>query len=462
VLLDILARFMERLGRPPERIIIACSGGRDSTALLHAMAQLQRDGRLQSDLAAVHVNHQLRGEDSMSDQEQVVRHCASLNVELVVLDGLLDPEVVRARGVEAAAREIRYRRYAEVLRLEHHDLLATAHQRDDQLETILMRFITGSGTSRLRGIRPLAGSIIRPMLEAGGNAIDQFISEWNLSYRHDETNRQERFLRNRIRLRLLPLLRELNPQADQAILETARQIGEEEAEIEQLITLAFGGAIRRDPVRSELSLPLFDSYPALMRRVIASEIQRLEPGGRSVGAERLRQIMQESTPRTDLSARLELIRSRQSWIIARREEHIPLPIPVRSVTVGEIVRLPEAGVRLLVEKVESVDAPPGSATHQFFSIPGNRSDPKLAVRSRRPGDRFHPLGAPGEKKLKDFLIDRKIDQARRDTIPLLICDDEIVWVAGVEISERFKVGETGTLFKATIEKEVLDEEGLQR
>jgi tRNA(Ile)-lysidine synthase len=462
VLIEILTGFMQRLARAPERLVIASSGGRDSTALLHAMAQLCKERRLCSELAAVHVNHQLRGDDSLSDQEQVARHCASLGVELIVLDGSLDPEVVRARGVESAAREIRYRRYREVLRQEHHDLVATAHQRDDQLETILMRFITGSGTSRLRGIRPVAGAVIRPMLEASGETIEQFIEEWNLSYRHDETNREQRFLRNRIRHQLLPLLRSLNPQVDQAILETSRQISEEEAEIEQLITRLVGGSIRRDATRSELSQPLIGAYPALMRRVIASEIGRLEPEGRNVGAERLRQIMQEAAARTHLSGRLELIRSGQSWIIARREESARATIEARPVPVGEIVRLPGLGLRLLVEKVEAVDGPLGSPTHQFFSIPEESRDCALAVRSRRQGDRFHPLGAPGEKKLKDFLIDRKIDQARRDTIPLLLCNDEIVWVAGVEVSEKFKVVRAGTLFRVTIEKEVLYEEGLQR
>lgn len=403
MLRDAIRRFFASRNLEPERILVACSGGVDSTALLVA---LREEG---IDLVCGHVNHHLRGAESDGDEAFVCELCARLGVPLQVADGTLTADAVKHRGIEAAAREARFARLQEVRQATGARWIATAHQKNDQAETVLMRLFTGSGLAGLRGIHPLReDGVIRPLLEVTRAETEDFLRERGIEARIDRSNADPRFLRNRIRATLA----EYGPSV-----------------VENLAALA-------------TEVPEGNLAEALLQ-----QIRKLDPNARV----HLRRIATElrRSPRVTLSKSLELV-------LRRRPE--PTPRFELDLTPDHPARIPELGITVHVRPVTRHPTPD---TRQLIQLPEN-ARPHFTVRNRRPGDRFQPLGMNHEKKLKDLLIDRKIAVELRARIPLILWNDTIAWVAGVEVSEKFKVTDGASrLFEVSIEEDQ-DPKGLQR
>lgn len=395
-------------------MVAAVSGGVDSTALLLALADLRDDGFA---LDAAHVNHHLRGGDSDADEAFVRDLCARLAVELRVADGTLDEGAIRARGVEAAAREVRYARLRE---LAGDCLVATAHQKNDQAETVLMRLLTGSGIAGLRGIHPVRDDgFVRPLREVTRAEIEAFLRERGVVPRIDRSNEDPRFLRNRIRA----IVRELN--AVDNLAAVADEACEQWPVLERLIDEA-------EPAAREGHWP-----DALWLR--EALLQRLV-GNRDLDVRRLAAEL-DKVKRVSVSKTHELVRRGDALLLTEKPVHVPeFELELEPDEPGYI---PELGLTVGVRK--------GVTGHgQPFRISGA---PRFVVRNRRRGDRFQPLGLSVPKKLKDFLIDRKIPADVRDRLPLLLWNDEIVWIGGVEVSERFKVTQDpgGVLYEVWME-----------
>lgn len=398
--LDTIRRFLDAFGIRG-RIAVAVSGGVDSTALLVALHELR------ADIVAVHVNHHLRGAESDADEAFVRELCARLDVPLRVHDGTLDAEAVKARGIEAAAREVRYAKLQDAA-----DYVATAHQQNDQAETILMRLLTGGGIAALRGIHPLrADGFIRPLLDVTRAEIEAFLRDRDITPRFDQSNDDPRFLRNRVRT----FLADVDPAH---LAEVAVQARDQWEILERVIDDAEHVTVTDTETR-------FDSWPEnawLRQALLHRHILRLDPRARlsSRDLERLAR----ATKRTSVTKNLELIGN-------------TLRIKPRKTPPFEVELTPERPAFIdALGKTIRIGAPDGNG--QRIELPPGAT-PRFVVRNRREGDRFQPLGLARAKKLKDFLIDRKIAADLRDRLPLLLWNDEIVWVAGVEVSERFKV-----------------------
>ncbi len=407
MLLSAVRQFFVKQNIGPRAIVAAVSGGTDSTALLLALADLRDEG---FDLAAVHVNHHLRGAESDGDEAFVRDLCAQLGVPLDVVDGTLDTEAIRRRGIEAAAREVRYAK----LREKGGDrLVATAHQKNDQAETVLMRLLTGSGIAGLRGVHPVrADGFIRPLLDLTREEIEAFLRERGVTARIDRSNEDPRFLRNRVRA----IVRELN--AVDNLVAVAAQAREQWPMLEQAIDAAEPAALQGH-WPPELWL-----RQALLQRLV----RRLDPDARDFDARRLAEEL-DGVMRVSVSRSVELVRRRGALLLERkREEAAEFAV---SVAAGAAVYIPELDLTLGIS--EGV-----TGRGQRFQLPSGAAA-RFIVRNRRNGDRFQPLGLTSPKKLKDFLIDRKIAADVRDRLPLLLWNDEIVWIGGVEVSERFKV-----------------------
>jgi tRNA(Ile)-lysidine synthase len=402
-------------------ILAAVSGGADSTALLLALADLRDEG---FELAAVHVNHHLRGSESDDDEAFVRELCGRLAVPLEVADGTLDPDLIRHRGIEAAAREVRYARLREKAGAR---LVATAHQKNDQAETVLIRLLTGSGIAGLRGIHPFRNDgFVRPLLDVTRDEIETFLRERDVTPRVDSSNDDPRFLRNRVRA----IVRELH--AVDNLVAVAAQAREQWPLLERAIDEAEPGA-RRGQWPDQLWL-----RQALLQRLV----RELDPQARDFDARRLAEEL-DGVTRVSVSRSVELIRRGDALLVERRPEATPdfevsltgqrpVYIPELDLTIGVSEGLRGRGQRF--------ELPPGAAA-------------EFTIRNRREGDRFQPLGLTSPKKLKDFLIDRKIAAEVRDRLPLLLWNDEIVWIGGVEVSERFKVttAPAGMLYEVWME-----------
>jgi tRNA(Ile)-lysidine synthase len=409
VLTDVIRRFFAARGLEPGHVLVACSGGPDSTALLMAMSELTA-------VTCAHVNHRLRGADSDDDERFVRDLCARLSLPLLVADGTLDQAAIKRSGVEAAAREVRFARLQELRQACGARWIATAHQKNDQAETILMRLFTGTGLAGLRGIHPVRDDgVIRPLLEATRADVERFLRERGIEARFDRSNDDPRFLRNRIRATLA--------QYEPAVIDNLAAVAEQ--------------ARRQWEVTEQ----------AILHRAIRT----LDPHARDVSAADLERLTGEVPKRASVTKTLELLR-RGEEIVLRR---VPQPTPEFEIALQaeEPAVIPELGLTIRVTA-----HPTGNG--QRFRLPEG-AQAHFTVRNRRDGDRFQPLGMEHEKKLKDLLIDRKIAAELRDRIPLLVWNGTIVWVAGVEISERFKATDGARLYEVSIAQEQ-DQESLQR
>ncbi len=423
---DVVRAFLADHAIDRCRLVVAVSGGFDSTALLLVMSELPG-----FEIIAAHVNHHLRGDESDGDERYVRALCERLKVKLVVDDGTLEPERVKDAGIEAAAREVRTAKLQAIREQEGAAYIATAHQKNDQAETVLMRLFTGSGLAGLRGIHAIRDDgVIRPLLGVTRAEVEAFLRERGETPRADRMNADPRFLRVRIR----KTLSEYEPWGVENLASLAEQAQERWPAVERTIDEAEDVDATDDETRFR-TLP---EDPWLRRALLHRHIHRLDPQARDVS-------------RSDLERIEEHLDTLQRLTVTKNLELVASPLRLRKITqrtppfeyqlgAGEAIAIAEIDATITVSH----------EGQQPFMLPKG-SDPRFVFRNRRDGDRFHPLGAPGSKKLKNFLIDRKVPVAQRDRLPLLIWNGEIVWIAGVEVSERFKVrDEGGDLYVATI------------
>jgi tRNA(Ile)-lysidine synthase len=442
VIIQATSRFLEANGiRGP--LLVAVSGGPDSTALLLALREIG------APMFAAHINHHLRGADSDADEQFVRGLCASHGIALSVAEGSVDADAIRRHGLEAAARDIRHARLQEIRRNVGASHIATAHQKNDQAETVLMRLMTGGGLAGLRGIHPVrADGVIRPLLEVSRTEVEEFLRERGIVPRTDHSNADPRFLRNRIRA----LLAQFDPSVIDSLAAVAAQAREQWILLERLVDQVDSST----PTAGETRFKAFPPEPWLRRALLHRHIRRLEPASRDVSSADLDRLATEldSVKRVSVTRSLELLRRKDEWILRRKPEPVDeFEIELRA---GDAAYIPQIGATLRITRTTTDNRQP---TTQRFQLPRN-SEGRFTIRNRREGDRFQPLGMRREKKLKDFLIDRKIPSEFRDRIPLLLWGGKIVLLAGVEISEVFKVSDGGELYEVAIEEK--NQEGVQR
>ncbi|MDP9194774.1 MAG: tRNA lysidine(34) synthetase TilS, partial [Acidobacteriota bacterium] len=282
--------------------------------MLLALADLREHGFA---VEAAHVNHHLRGEESDADEAFVRDLCRDLGVELHVADGALDPERIRARGIEAAAREVRYARLSEIRTRTSARFVTTAHQKNDQAETVLMRLVTGSGIAALRGIHPVRDDgFVRPLLDVTRAEIDAFLVARGIAPRHDRSNDDARFLRNRIR----SVVRGMEDR-DIAIVDGLAAVASQAREQWPVLERAIDEA-ERSCVEVRASETVFVSWPDdawLRQALLHRHIHRLDAEARDVSARDLGRLAAEvdTIRRVSVTKRLELIRRGEALVLRR-------------------------------------------------------------------------------------------------------------------------------------------------
>lgn len=448
MLIEAIERFFASHHIGPSHLVVATSGGVDSTALLLALAEFRERG---FPLTAAHINHHLRADESDRDEEFVRQLCLSLCVPLTVTNGPPGTDAVGAVGVEAAARSMRREILREIRARAAADFIVTAHQQDDQAETVLMRIITGSGLLRLGGIQPLTSDgYLRPLLSVPRGAIEAFLAQRGVDPRRDSSNADRRFLRNRLRHELIPLLRDYNPSIVQTVAGTALDAQDLREVLLPLLSAA-GAAVERGPGQSRFEEATLAGSRWIVRSLLAEEIRRLDPDARDVSAADLRRIADATgrPSRFSVTGNLEAIVTADSLTL-RRHPPAATPFELR-LTAGIPAGLPD-GTTLSISSAVDTGPTQAAGCRQRFQLPVGGA-PDFVVRTRRTGERIRPLGLPYEKKLKSLLIDRKIPRDIRDSIPLLFWQDRIVWVAGVVLADDFKVTDSaGDVYEVRLER----------
>jgi tRNA(Ile)-lysidine synthase len=491
--------FIQRYSLIPrkELVVVGVSGGADSACLLHVLAKWRKE--LGIKLYIAHLNHQLRGAESEADAEYVSNLAGSLGIPITVdRQDVAAYRIERNCSIEEAARELRYAFLARVAREVGAQRIAVGHTRDDQVETILMHILRGTGITGLCGLAPCSPMaydsqgtslraevlsvakgqrsnllVIRPLLDITREETASYCQEHQLDPRIDSSNLSPSFFRNRLRLHLLPLLRQYNPSVDQALLRLADIAKEDNAFIEQQTSGVWDEVARQENNTVYLDKKQITSLPlALQRQLLRVAVTKLAGDVRDIEAshiEAARSLLNKpASKRISLPHGLichggynELVITRLPSVIAsphsviaseaRQSQLPPCPFPPLP---GEFpLKVPGQtvfpGWKVIASIVRERVASPssrGTLGTGERTYPSNlvahfdlhKTGTKLFVRQRQPGDRFQPLGMSMPKKLYEFMVDAKIPRSWRSRIPIVCSPQQIIWVIGWRIDDRVK------------------------
>lgn len=454
-----------------DRILIGVSGGADSLSLLHV---LMVTGAEQGwSVAAAHLNHCFRGEEADRDQAHVVKTCREWNIPL--MDKKIDVQAIadaKHMTSEEAGREVRYALFEEAKKEFSCNKIAVAQNMNDQAETVLMNLIRGAGIEGLKGMEFVRGNIYRPLLNIPRQEIEQYCSENDITYVDDSTNFETVYARNKVRLRILPYIREnFNPAISDTLFRLSRMASEENDFLEQLgkgslaklrAPATENGAENENRIKIQAD-GLRNLHPALAKRVLRTAIR--EVLGSLKGIERrhveaaLRIAGEHTGSACQLPNRIRIEKS-YAWLIISKET----PIVAKDVEKEDqkCYHILVYGKNILcdgsiveMQKLEYKSEMSSSSEPKTIFIDSEKINTQLVARYRMEGDRFTPIGMTGSKKLKNFLMDRKVPRAQRAQL-LLMCDGtEVVWVTGDVISEKYKLNKDS---KEVIKIKLIQEE----
>ena len=436
-------------------VVVAVSGGPDSLCLLHVLAALR--GEYGIALHVAHLNHRLRPE-AEADAEFVAALAQSWGLPCTV--GVADVRALAAaehRSLEEAARVARYRFLARVACQTGARLVAVGHNADDQVETVLMHCLRGSGLAGLRGMRRRAPwpeaaradcpppSLIRPLLDVPRRAIEAYGHEHGFAPRFDRTNLEMSLFRNRIRHELVPLLETYNPRIRRLLHRTADVLADDYDYLQHHLDALWPQMVLAEqPEAVILHRGAFRALPPSPQRgVLQRAIRTLHPSLRDVGWQHVERARRAAlgAPAGGLVTlpaglvlevgydRLLLRPAGRPW----SEPQIPaMAEPERRLAVPG--HTPLAAGWAIEARLASEPLAKGQAREVCFDAEKVGSD--LRLRTRRPGDRFQPRGLGGRhKSVKDYMIDAKVPRAVRAQIPLLVSEEGILWVVGWRASE---------------------------
>ncbi len=458
-------RFLAAQGlfRPEARLVVAVSGGHDSLCLLHILAALARSGGPQ--LHVAHLDHGFRGAQSAAEARAVADTAAAWAIPATLAYADV-PALARAagQGGQAAARRARYAFLADVARAVVAHAVAVAHTADDQAETVLLHALRGAGPAGLRGMRSVvpwqewaadqapfstlnAALLIRPMLETTRAEIMAYCAQSHLIPADDPSNRSPRYARSRVRHQLLPVLAAHNPQVVAALGRTAQICADDYDFMQVVLDAAWPTLAAERPDGLELNRDAWQRlHPALRRyalRRAAAQLGTAELNFAQVEAGRTA-IDSGRTARVSLAHGLVLdvgyTSARIRSVGATASAEVP-QLPADALPVPAPGRVLLGGGWLCVVQHD----PPAKPSPWWVAIPAELAG-SLALRVRRPGDRFRPAGGRGGRRLQDFFVDRKVPQHQRAAWPILVADEAILWVAGLRAAERAAVSGTGDVF----------------
>ncbi len=495
-----ITRAVQRhaLWSPGARLVVAVSGGADSLCLLGALLALRERGHLLApgEIIVAHLDHGLRGAESHEDARFVQQLATGLGLPCVVGQPDAPYSTELHISIEDWARRMRYAFLRRVAAEYEAERIVTGHTLDDQAETILLHWLRGSGLVGLRGMKPLRENIARPLLEVTHAQTMLYCAELGWQPREDSSNRDPRFLRNRIRHELLPLLETYNPGIRELLVRNGELLADDEAYLEAQTQAAWdelakanaydlGKGNFRESVRMRLE-PLRVLPVAIRHRLFRAAARRMVGDEFTLEARHIAAIDKQLAD-GHTGTVLNLVGGLNTWleydvlvfqkkaknsvevspasnpvgIVNHRKAH---QHPSWQLSVPGAVEMPEIGWRIRAWRIEGVpgsedvgELPPAPElpSLSFADRPGElgRAESRvyldavklgetLTVCTWQPGDRFRPLGMSGEKKLQDYFGDAKVPRELRARLPLVYSAEHLVWVAGLRIDDRVRLSPT--------------------
>jgi tRNA(Ile)-lysidine synthase len=432
-MLEKFLRFLneENLIRKMHPVLLAVSGGIDSVVMCDLFS------RAGITFAIAHCNFQLRGEESDGDEEFVRLLAVQYNVPFHVKH--FDTRAAAAEegvSVQMAARRLRYEWFGEVQEDNSYASVATAHHRNDEIESFFINLVRGTGIAGLKGIRARNGDIIRPLLFAYRNDIEAYASENNLEWREDSSNLSAKYLRNRIRQTIIPALKDINPNIESIIAADIRRINEVfrllEGHIEekkkQLITHQSNDVLISIPLLKQLQ-PIH-TYLFEFLKGYGFHESSINDIVTALDAEPGKQFYSDTH---------RVLKDREYLVVTPIEE-----TRLDAALIAEGQEHLDELVKMQFQLVKRTDIESLKGPSSIAYLDKSRLQFPLVLRKWLPGDFFYPLGMRARKKLSDFFIDNKFSIAEKERTWVLVSGTDIVWVAGHRVDERYKVTDLTT------------------
>jgi tRNA(Ile)-lysidine synthase len=423
------------------RVLIGLSGGPDSVCLTDILGQLKED--LNISLSAVYIDHGLRPGETGKEADFCRKFCEEHGIDFTE-EAVNVKEHAQEGGInlQEAARVLRYRKLDEVSQRINAEYIALGHNADDQAETVLMRLLKGAGMKGLAGIPPVRERIIRPLIETERLLIEEYLSDNSISYIVDPSNLKENYFRNWLRLSLLKEIKKKAPSVVREISRTTEILRDEDAYIEIIVTRTLMRLFsRKDNNTVELFLtPLETIEKPLLRRVLRRAVDAAK-GLRGISFTNIEDIIDlimdgKAGDSLDLPKGIRVIRE-YSLLKITTLKHVK--IAEYKLEPPCDISIKETGAALKAEYAEKSTGPADEKREVLLDA--SLLKLPLVVRPRAAGDHFYPAGFGKKKKLQDFFVDEKVPRDLRDSVPVVLSGDDIVWVAGYRADDRFRVTE---------------------
>lgn len=443
-----------------DKVVVGLSGGPDSVCLLHMLCSVRDIYNLE--IVAAHINHMLRGKEADEDENYARKISNSLGVEFFCKREDIN-RYGKEKGLssETAGREVRYNFFNEVKRNCSFSKIATAHNANDQAETVLMRIMRGTGLEGLGGI-PVKrdGIYIRPILFMNRKEVEEYCDEMNLQPRIDESNLERVYSRNKVRLDILPYMKEnFNPDVIETINRMAIILQEDNNFIQREVEKAFKIYCEKIDDSIKIGKELFNNDKVIISRVIRKAISDVSGSKYDVEMKHTQEVIILSelgtNKKVDLPNKIIAQNIYGDIYIKRREEvkinsNKELFIDKENI-LGEKIEFGKYIIRF--EKLSNEKNIKFTNNNLIKCFNFDKINGNIIIRYRKNGDKIVPLGMSGNKKIKDIFIDMKIPQEERNNIPILQFDNDIAWVVGVRVSEKYKVTkDTINILKVIIER----------
>ena len=395
-----------------DKVLVALSGGADSVALLRVLHALGYQ------CECAHCNFHLRGEESNRDEAFVQQLCQKFDIPLHVTHfDTTDYAHTKRISIEMAARELRYQWFETLRQSIGAKVIAVAHHRDDSVETFLLNLIRGTGINGLKGIAPKNGYVVRPLLQESRENILDYLQHLNQDYVTDSTNLQDEYMRNKIRLNLLPLMQELNPSISESIAATADRLADAALIYNKEREMAIQRVMKGERVIS-ISALLDETAPSSLL------FELLHPYG--FNSSQIKDIYQSlfgQSGRRFHSSQWEVLRDRDSLILhsfsGEETDHVPPTLTYETIDITPDFIIPRD------KHIACLDA-------DKVTLP-------LTVRKWQAGDKFTPLGMKGKKNVSDYLTDRKFTLFQKEHQYVACQGDKIVWLIGERIDNAYRI-----------------------
>lgn len=410
--------------------LVALSGGADSVALLLVLKELGYS------IEAVHCNFHLRGEESLRDEQYCKELCEREDIPLHIAHfDTKEYADLHKVSIEMAARDLRYKYFFQLKDDLQAAAICVGHHKEDSVETILINLLRGTGLSGMMGISPDANSIFRPLLSVSRQEIEQYLEERNVSYVTDSTNMIDDVVRNKIRLNIIPLLQEINPSVNDAILTTAQHLTDANIILQDSLEKTVKKGVLQSGESIKIDLSVVKSFPVptyflfhVLKPMDFTTAQIEEIGRHTDG--QTGQIWTSTTHELTHDRGFIYVHERQ------KEGRSKLVLPEK----GRYVFDDKCSVRLSETDIRGEEGTVFSRNPLVADLDASLVRFPLTLRRTQEGDRFVPLGMQGSQLVSDFLTNLKRNRfEKRDQMVLVDAADEIVWVVGLRINDRFKI-----------------------